>query len=52
MPLFLLSYAEEDNRNGQAQAFFGDLSEAVAGLAGVRWHEARFIDGQMLLGTT
>ncbi|MGW3603808.1 MULTISPECIES: TIR-like protein FxsC [unclassified Micromonospora] len=52
MPLFFLSYAQEDNRNGQVQAFFGDLSEAVAGLAGVRWHEAGFIDGQMLLGTT
>ncbi|MEV1332239.1 TIR-like protein FxsC [Micromonospora costi] len=52
MPLFFLSYAHEDNRNGQVQEFFGDLSEAVAGLAGVGWHEAGFIDGQMLLGTT
>ncbi|WBB68129.1 TIR-like protein FxsC [Micromonospora sp. WMMD812] len=52
MPLFFLSYAQDDNRSGQVQEFFGDLSEAVAGLAGVGWHEAGFIDGQMLLGTT
>ncbi|MEH1165132.1 TIR-like protein FxsC [Micromonospora sp. CPCC 205539] len=52
MPLFFLSYAQEDNRNGQVQAFFADLREAVAGLAGVHWHEAGFIDGQMLLGST
>lgn len=52
MPLFFLSYAQEDNRNGQIQKFFGDLSEAVAGLAAVRWDEAGFIDGQILLGST
>ncbi|MGC4856227.1 TIR-like protein FxsC [Micromonospora sp. DT4] len=52
MPLFFLSYAQEDNRNGQIQSFFGDLSEAVAGLAGIRWDEAGFLDGQMPLGST
>lgn len=52
MPLFFLSYAHEDNRNGQVQEFFGDLSEAVARLAGVGWDQAGFVDGQMPLGAT
>ncbi|MFY1594315.1 TIR-like protein FxsC [Micromonospora sp. WMMD737] len=52
MPLFILSYAHEDNRNGQVQEFFGDLSEAVARLAGVGWDQAGFVDGQLPLGAT
>ncbi|MEU7933612.1 TIR-like protein FxsC [Micromonospora echinofusca] len=52
MPLFFLSYAHEDNRNGQVQEFFGDLSEAVARLAGVGWDQAGFVDGQLPLGAT
>ncbi|MEU8300083.1 TIR-like protein FxsC [Micromonospora sp. NPDC048909] len=52
MPLFFLSYAQDDNRNGHVQDFFNHLRDAVAGLAGVGWDEAGFIDGQMPLGTT
>ncbi|MFF0314232.1 TIR-like protein FxsC [Micromonospora sp. NPDC005252] len=52
MPLFFLSYAQEDNRNSQIQEFFVDLSEAVAGLAALHWDEAGFIDGHIPLGST
>ncbi|WP_433533809.1 TIR-like protein FxsC [Micromonospora sp. CA-249363] len=52
MPLFFLSYAQEDNRNKQVHQFFIDLSEAVGGLAALHRDEAGFIDGRIPLGST